>query len=382
MNKFKMYWLITIFISSLGLGQEKQVTVKVIVPSATPKDAGIYIAGNHPVLGDWNPGKVKLQKENDSVWTITFNPPKGAVAEFKITRGSWNAQAMYQQGVVPQNTRLLVSGDTVLVVQPITWSDLSAQSKQGTVGGGITGAVNYHRGLKGNGLNHERDLIVWLPPSYNKDENKRYPVLYMHDGQNIFDPTTSFIGYDWHADEVTDSLIRAEKIQEIIIVGINNSTDRMSEYSDSELGKHYADFIVQQVKPMIDKTYRTKPDRNNSAVMGSSMGGVISFMLVWWYPDVFSQAGCLSNAFWVDDGKVLNDVRAYKGPKKNVRIYLDVGGLEGGMKHGYDEMIKLLKDKGYEEGKDLEYFFDKDAEHNEYAWATRLWRPLRFMFGK
>ncbi|MBI3787187.1 MAG: histidine kinase, partial [Ignavibacteriales bacterium] len=128
--------------------------------------------------------------------------------------------------------------------------------------------------------------------------------------------------------------------------------------------------------------YRTKPDRNNTAVMGSSMGGVISFMFVWWYPDVFSQAGCLSNAFWVDDGKVLNEVRMYKGPKKNVRIYLDVGGLEGGMKPGYDEMIKLLKDKGYEEGKDLEYFFDKDAEHNEYAWAKRLWRPLTFMFGK
>ncbi|MBI3586410.1 MAG: histidine kinase [Ignavibacteriales bacterium] len=381
-NKFDLYWLMLLLGYSLSVGQEKHVALKVIVPPATPKDAIIYIAGNHPVLGDWDPGKVKLQKENDSVWTTHFNPPKGAVVEFKITRGSWNTQAMYQQGSIPQNTRLLVNEDTVVVLRPVTWSDLSAKSKQGIAGGGVTGTVRYHHGLKGEGLAHERDVIVWLPPSYSNDETKRYPVLYMHDGQNIFDPTTSYIGYDWHADEVADSLIRVGKIQEIIIVGIDNTADRMREYSDSDLGKRYADFIVQQVKPMIDKTYRTKPDRENTAVMGSSMGGVISFMLVWWYPDVFSQAGCLSNAFWVDDDKVLKDVRAYKGSKKSVRIYLDVGGLEGGMKQGYDEMVKLLKDKGYNEGKDLEYFFDKDAEHNEYAWAHRLWRPLTFMFGK
>jgi predicted alpha/beta superfamily hydrolase len=359
--------------------QEPQLTFMVIAPASTPPEAKIFIAGNHPLLGNWDPGKIELTKQNDSVWTLACSFPKKFGLEFKITRGTWNAQAIYQAGVIPGNTQLMVDQDTTITIRPGSWSDIAFKPT-----GGITGAVKYHRGLQHPKLRHARDVIVWLPPSYEKNQRQRYPVLYMHDGQNLFDPSTSFLGADWRVDEVADSLIRLKKIEEIIVVGIYNTPDRTPEYSDTELGRAYANFVIHHLKPMIDSTYRTKPEAKSTAVMGSSMGGLISFLFVWWHPEIFSKAGCLSSAFLVDDNKILREVRAYTGPKKPIRVYLDDGseGLEARLKPGYDEMVALLLEKGYAKGTDLEYFYDVGAEHNERAWAKRLWRPLGFMFAR
>ena len=354
------------------------VKFKVIIPASTPKGSNIYIAGNHALLGDWNPGKVGLQKLSDSVWMSQIKIEEGYNLEFKITRGGWNTQAIYDDGKVPANSRLIVKGDTEIVLRPRSWSDNLFNSV-----GGIVGTVRYHEGLHGKGLNYPRDLIVWLPPSYDKQPERRYPVLYMHDGQNIIDPATSFIGYDWKVDEVTDSLIRDGTMQEIIVVGIYNTPDRMAEYADTKLGHDYANFVVQSVKPFIDSTYRTKPDRSNTAVMGSSMGGLMSFLFVWWHPDTFSKAGCLSSVFSFDHDKLLKQVQEEKGRTREVKIYMDCGGYAGEatLKPGMDKMIVLLRAKGYVENKDFESFFDPLAEHNEKAWAARIWRPLLFFFG-
>ncbi|MCX6142190.1 MAG: alpha/beta hydrolase-fold protein, partial [Ignavibacteriales bacterium] len=270
-----------------------------------------------------------------------------------------------------------------LVMKPVTWSDLSAARKKLTSAGGITGTVKYHRGLSGEGLKYVRDVIVWLPPSYEKETQKRYPVLYMHDGQNVFDPSTSFLGSDWRADEVADSLIRAGAIEELVIVGINNSPDRMSEYSDTPAGRSYAKFVVERLKPFIDSIYRTKPSRETTAVMGSSLGGLISLYFAWWYPEVFSKAGCLSTTVIPGNrDEVLKEIRAYQGPRKNLRLYFDVGGKEYGLLRGFSALASTLKERGYEEGKDLEFFLDEGATHNEMAWSQRLWRPMEFMFGR
>jgi predicted alpha/beta superfamily hydrolase len=365
-----------------GVSQEKRVTIRVVVPPSTPKEASIFIAGNAPELADWNPGKVRMHREGDSVWSFSGSAPSGAFVEFKITRGSWNTQALYEDGVIPPNISFVVTGDTTIIVRPLYWRDLSPAFLTNVPGGGIVGTVKYHRGLKGEGLQHERDVIVWLPPSYENDAGKRYPVLYMHDGQNVFDPNTSFIGYDWHADEVADSLIKAGKMQEVIIVGIYNTPDRISEYSNSEIGRNYARFVVQRLKPLIDSTYRTEPGQEHTAVMGSSMGGTISFLFAWWYPEIFSQAGCISTAIApVEDRRLLDAIRDYDGAKKRIRFYLDVGELEPGLIPGYEALVSVLQEKGYEKGKDLEFVFDRGAAHNEHAWANRLWRPLTFMFG-
>lgn len=364
-------------------GQEKNVTVRVVPPASTPGEAKIFIAGNSPALGNWDPGLVPLTKESNRLWVFVTKAPVGSVLEFKITRGSWSSEALYVDGAIPQNTVISVSSDTVMTLTPLTWNDFSQSRLNRTRTGGITGTVSYHRHLKGEGLKFERDLVVWLPPSYRKDRLKRYPVLYMHDGQNAFNPKTSFIGYDWRADEVADSLIRTHAIEEIIIVGINNTPDRMSEYADTPLGRNYARFIVERVKPLIDSRYRTKPSRDNTAVMGSSMGGLISMMFVLWYPAVFSQAACLSTSvgFGMAE-KELEEQFSENQLSKNLRIYMDVGELERPLVPGNEALAAFLQMSGFEPGKNFEFFIAPGALHNEQAWAHRLWRPLKFMFGR
>jgi len=351
-------------------------TVNVRTPPNTPPDTNLFIAGNHPSLGNWNPNSVKMVKINDSLWSTTITLPKGFYLEFKITRGSWNKQAIFKKGEIPPNTALLVSCDTVINVIPAGWQDLDSRS-----GRGIVGDVEYHRDIPGDHLNYARDIIVWLPPSYHSNTTTRYPVLYMHDGQNIIDPSTSFTGYDWHVDEISDSLISACKMKEIIIVGISNTPDRSQEYGNTPLGRAYMSFIVTKLKQFIDSIYRTIPDRENTATMGSSMGGLISFMLVWNYPDVFAQGCCLSPAFL---GGIIDSVKHYQGDYKKIRIYMDNGGkgLDEELQLGCEEMLSALLKTGFVEGSNLMWYHDAEAEHNERAWAARLWRPLLFMFGK
>jgi predicted alpha/beta superfamily hydrolase len=374
----KLTFVIIVFVLLFTscLAQTVKVTVNVITPLTTPKDATIYIAGNEPKLGDWDPGKIKMKQVNDSLWTTELSFSKGFFLECKITRGSWNKQAIFKQGEIPPNTQATLNNDTTITLQPIMWSDESNES-----GGSVIGAVKFHRNMKGEDLEYERDVLVWLPPSYETDFSKRYPVLYMHDGQNIVDPNTSFIGYDWHVDEVAESLIKFNKMKEIIVVGIYNSPDRREEYAQTSLGEAYQKFIVEKLKPMIDTEYRTLSDRENTGVMGSSMGGLASFLLVWNYPEVFSMAGCLSPAF---PEETIEEVEEYNGPTKNIRLYIDNGGvgLEKQLQIGCDLMLPLLRKKGFTDGNNLEWFLDEKAEHNERAWAARLWRPLMFMFGK
>ena len=369
------------FVCLPAFAYSQGITVKwnVLIPATTPAKSRVYLAGNHPALGDWDPGRVELRKESDSLWTYTAKFPKAFRLEWKITRGSWNNQAIYEQGVIPGNAFLDITKDTILIVRPRSWSDFGIQRM-----GRITGTVRYHRKFKGKGLQHDRDVIVWLPPSYARKIKQRFPVLYMHDGQNVFDPTTSFIGADWQVDEVADSLIKASQMEECIIVAIYNSSDRVPEYSDSELGRNYAKFVVTELKPFIDRTYRTRADAPHTGVMGSSMGGLCSFLFAWWYPEVFSKAGCLSSAFLFDNDKILKEVKSYGGPRKRIRIYMDCGGrgMEARLKKGMDDMRATLKEKGYKEGIDFEYFYDETAEHNEAAWAARVWRPLKFLYTK
>ena len=252
--------------------------------------------------------------------------------------------------------------------------------------GQITGTVRYHRALKGAGI-QDRDLVVWLPPGYDADTTRRYPVIYMHDGQNIFDPVTSAFGVEWSIDETADNLINKKSIEPVMIVGIYNTSDRMKEYTPGEKGTAYMDFVVKTVKPFIDSTYRTMPDRKHTIVGGSSAGGTISFMLVWDHPDVFSKAICMSPAF-----KSLSPggwdytrlVQASNGKKKDVFIYMDNGGvgLDSQLQPGIDDMLTALKAKGYKEGSDFVFVRDSAAKHFEADWARRFPNALLLVLKK
>lgn len=360
--------------------QVRSFEVRVIAPSSTPDGSVLFIAGSTIDLGNWDPGSVRMKKVNDSVWTFVGRAKDEEVIEFKVTRGSWATEALYVDGSIPPNTVIKVVSDTTVTLRPVTWNDVSPARLRIASTSGVTGHVEYHRGLEAEGLKYARDVVVWLPPSYETAREKRYPVLYMHDGQNVFDPKTSFLGYDWRADEVADSLIKAKAMEEIIIVGVNNSPDRIAEYSDTPLGRAYAGFVVNRLRPMIDSLYRTKPSAEHTAVMGSSMGGLISLYFLAWHPDVFSKAGCLSTAIGRardDEFRKFMTTSTHQKP----RIYLDVGELEPSLVPGNRALASFLEKEGFALGKNLEFFYAVGAQHNEPAWAARLWRPLVFLFG-
>jgi predicted alpha/beta superfamily hydrolase len=245
--------------------------------------------------------------------------------------------------------------------------------------GQVVGHVEYHYNFKSNFLEQSRTIIVWLPPGYKKNVEKFYPVLYAHDGQNVFDPKTSYIGYEWQLDETSSRLIRKGKMEEIIIVAIYNTPDRLEEYSDSEKGNNYMKFIVDELVPFIDSNYRSFKDRYNTATIGSSLGGLISLLLAWKHSETFSKAACLSSSFYYDNYKIFKMIEDYSGIKKDLKIYLDSG--EDG-KHDAQKMFTLLSAKGFIIGDDIDYFYDYGANHSELAWANRLERPLLFLFGK
>jgi len=358
--------------------QTVNVLIRVISP-ALDDTSRVFISGNIEEFGNWNPGIVQLDNMGYKIWSKKFRLPKGIRVEYKFTKGSWSTEALGNDSSVPQNSVLITNSDTTVVVTIMNWRD----KFNFTVKGQITGKVEYHKNFVINGLK-PRDIFVWLPPGYESETDKHYPVLYMHDGQNLVDPRTSNTFIDWQIDETTDSLIRIDEIEPIIIVGINNTDNRGTEYSKTPLGELYMKLIVEEIKPFIDKNYRTLPDRLNTAVGGSSMGGLISFILAWDYPEIFSKAACFSPAFRFRDFNYVDEVRNYSGKKKNLMFYIDNGGvgLEAVLQPGIDEMVEVLKNKEYYEGKDFFLFVDKEAEHNEAAWAKRMWRPLKQFFVK
>ena len=220
---------------------------------------------------------------------------------------------------------------------------------------------------------------MWLPPSYYTNSEKRYPVLYLNDGQNVFDPSTSFLGIDWQLDETVTDLIYSGKMKEIIMVGINNTDDRVAEYNPKQNGEIYSIFLTETVKPFIDSSYRTLIEANNTAIMGSSMGGIISFHLAWEYPDIFSMAGCLSPAFLVNNNEIIKRVKKTKEHKPIKVVILNGSvGLEAELQPAITDMVNSLENKEFEH---LVYEIFEGAEHNEPAWAKQVEIPLLYFFG-
>ncbi len=228
-------------------------------------------------------------------------------------------------------------------------------------------------------LKNERDIIVWLPPSYNFSD-KYYPAIYMQDGQNLFNPNTSFIGYDWKVDEVCTKLMNEKIIEEFIVIGIYNTKDRLDEYDYSTpKGKKYSSFIMRELKPYIDENFRTKSGADNCAVAGSSMGGLISFQLAWNFPHVFGLAACLSNSFWASDHYVFDMISNETTASKISKLYIDCGDQEKELLPDFYRMCKTLKKKKFT-NKNLLCHLEKNARHSEYDWARRLNKPLKFLF--
>ncbi len=372
--------LYLLLFSTLLFGQDDTVDVQILVLSSDLKETeNVYIVGNQEFLGYWDPSKVKMTKINKGEYSISFKLEKYSSIEFKFTLGSWDREALDENSEVPENFELIAEKDTVLVYNIKNWAHEFVRLK---FNGQVTGNVKYYHSVKGNGL-VDRDVIVWLPPSYENNSKKRYPVFYMHDGQNLFDPATASFGIDWQVDEAADSLMRQNKIEEMIIVGIYNTKNRSTEYINSPLGYTYMQFVVNQLKPMIDSTYRTKTGREFTYTGGSSAGALISFMLLWEHNNIFSKALCFSPAFKIEKLDYVSTVEKDK-KRKNIKVYIANGGvgLDALLQPGLNEMIDTLLIKGYDENKNFWVNVYPNDAHNETFWAKRIPFYLNLMFGK
>jgi predicted alpha/beta superfamily hydrolase len=231
--------------------------------------------------------------------------------------------------------------------------------------------------------------MVYRPPGYRDDRVRRFPVLYMHDGQNVFDRATSATGAEWSVDETAQRLIESGAIEPLIIVGIYNAGERrIDEYTPTRDPKKnmggkadaYARMLVQEVKPFIDRRYRTLRSAPNTGLGGSSLGGLLTLHLGLRFPTVFNRLAVLSPSVWWDDRAILRDVDALPA-KLPLRIWLDAGTGEG---EEVTRDSRLLRDalvrKGWVEGQDLAYLEAEGAGHNEQSWAARVESVLRFLF--
>ena len=262
-----------------------------------------------------------------------------------------------------------------------------------------------------------RGLHIYLPPSYSTEPKRRYPVLYLHDGQNVFSSagTNCAFGWgSWELDKTVDELSRAGKMQEIIMVAVDNSFARYDEYcgrhhatntSTNTAFENYAAFLLAELKPHMDREYRTQSDPAHTGVMGSSMGGICSLVLAWERPDIFGGAASLSGAFMVEQTNFLNDVlKPFHGKPKPIRIYLDSGVVDfmgGDDGHALTEQVAAeLRRVGSAD--DVKLFMDakpltlgelektglrrdkwaeaQTSQHNEFYWRLRSWRALTFLF--
>lgn len=237
------------------------------------------------------------------------------------------------------------------------------------------------------GLNRQRQLRIYLPPGYAGNGDKRYPVLYMHDGQNLFDVVTAYAG-EWGVDECLNALAQAGKL-ELIVVGIDNGQDkRMTELNpwgnpDAKFGapegEAYLNFVVKVVKPLIDSQYRTRPERTHTGIMGSSMGGLISHYAVTQYPSVFGLAGVFSPSYWAGGAAALDHFSA-KPAATDARLYVLMGGQEGGnMVSNVEKVNAALLRSGHPPG-NLSLKITPGAGHNEAFWASEFERAVLWMF--
>ena len=256
----------------------------------------------------------------------------------------------------------------------------------------LTGNIRKHESFPSKTLGNRRNLIVYLPPNYDSETKRRYPVVYMHDGQNVMDGMTSYIpNAEWRADEAAERLIRAGLLEPIIIVGIDNAqAERGNEYTPTADAQYkfggkseqYGKFLVDEVMPFVNRTYRTKTGAKNTGLIGSSLGGLVTMDLGIRYPDKFGKLGIVSPSVWWDDRVILKRVAAM--PKKNdQRIWIDMGTNEGvsGVADA-QALAKALEAKGWKPGKDLALVIDGFAGHNEPAWAGRIGEILLFLFRK
>ncbi len=378
MKKYLFLALSTLWCTLLPFWLLAQLTLRLTnLPVGTPADAQFFVAGS---FNNWSPGDAawRLVPNAQGQPEIVFNPAPGAY-EYKFTRGSWaTVEGNEQGGYRPNRTLQYNGGAQTIDISVLSWEDVG--------GGNHTAAPNVSI-LSANfympQLNRSRRIWLYLPPNY-ETSGQSYPVLYMHDGQNLFDVATSFSG-EWRVDETLNELF-TQGDPGVIVVGIDNGGgERINEYTPwpnpqygGGDGEAYIDFIAQTLKPYIDENYRTLSGPAHTGIMGSSLGGLISLYGVLRYPMTFGRGGIFSPSLWFT-----SDIYTYatqQGHSAPQRLYFIAGQQESSSMVGQlNSMHATLLQAGYAES-ELRKLIHADGQHAEWYWAREFGAAYQWLF--
>lgn len=349
------------------------ITINEIPDTTTAKDT-LYFASS---MNNWQPNVANYHftPQKNGTYLLQLSDVKTPF-EYKITRGSWETVETTLQGEDIQNRNGHPKDKTINIAVK-GWSDNHIKTSTQ-----LPNVRVVNDAFPMTKLNTTRRIWICLPTDY-ETSTERYPVLYMHDGQNLFDVLTSYSG-EWEVDETMQRLEKEQKLK-IIIVGIDNSDNRNSEYTPypnvqygGGQGAAYADFVVNELKPFIDKNYRTKSDRANTGIMGSSLGGVISMYIGTEYAETFGKLGLFSPAFWWSE-KSYEQVEN-KGFVSNTKIYMNAGLDESPLiTEGTTQMEKTLKKVGYSDDH-LMVNYVEGGTHSESFWKEEFPKAVLWLF--
>lgn len=379
----KISYLIYFFLAYIAIVMRVSAQVTFVVndfPSNTPAQADLYISGS---FDNWSGGNAtyKLTKNANNTYSIVFAQQTGTL-QFKFTRGSWASVEKGANGEEIANRTYSFGGNGAVVnIKVHKWADLSG-------GGGNSTATSNVSMMSANFVMPQfngrmRRIWVYLPPNYNSS-TASFPVIYMHDGQNLFDNLTSFSG-EWQVDETLNALY-AEKGLAFIVVGIDNGgNERINEYTPwanaqygGGEGAKYMNFIVQTLKPYIDAQYRTLPDKQNTALIGSSLGGLISHFGALEHANTFGKVGVFSPSFWFSDA--VYTFSENKGNVMDCKMYFLAGGSESAsMVPNVENVITKIQNAGFPAAQ-IQKKIVANGTHSESFWRSEFKPAVEWLF--
>ena len=369
-----------------------KVTWKVTVPADTPGGSKLYIAGNIDEFGPWQPNAFELSPLADGKYEASLDIPVGTRIQYKLTRGSWASVEKSIEGAEIKNRTVTISGPQTIEISVASWA--IAKPKPSTTASGDLRWSDFSSQI----LQARRRITVWLPPDYRENPQVRFPVVYLLDGQNVFDNQRAAFGAEWRADETAKKLAQSPSPRPLILVAIDNSKNRIDEYtpvSDRIAGNlsggradEYLNFITTELKPWIDQEFRTQMRPESTAIIGSSLGGLFVLNALQQRPDVFGKGASMSpSLFW--GNQYMLEFFSKPDPKVNQakqRLWIDMGTQEGESPDGQSKAVEQTKQlvdllqTHHRDRYDVKMMIDPDAKHHESAWANRLPAALEFLF--